>query len=75
MATHRVIGHLAPDGAVELVRIDIDTHTSVEPAAWSWDRPWDTKCVLPGLSVSSGPWGVPTVLVERDEHFHGALDA
>jgi hypothetical protein len=26
VATYAVIGELAPDGAVELVQIDIDTH-------------------------------------------------
>jgi hypothetical protein len=39
----------------------------------SWDRPWDTKPVLPGPCVLWEPWGVPSVLVERHEHFDGAL--
>jgi hypothetical protein len=39
----------------------------------SWDRPWDTKRVLPGSSVPWELWGVPSVLVERWECFCGAL--
>jgi hypothetical protein len=43
------------------------------PAVAAWDRPWDTKPVLPGRRVLWELWAVLSVLVERDEQFRGAL--